>query len=58
MQPATRARLIRFTIWALMMFTAFFLSEAFRPHWAIIVPCVFMPFFVPMVLLPLRTKTS
>jgi hypothetical protein len=60
MQSASHSttRMIRFAIWALMMFTAFLVTEEFKPQKAIIVPCVFVAFFVPMVLLPLQTKKN
>jgi uncharacterized MnhB-related membrane protein len=60
MQSAShsKTRIIRFAIWALLMLTAFLITEAFKPQKAIIVPCVFVAFYVPMVLLPLRTKKN
>ncbi len=60
MQSASRTttRFIRFTIWTLMMLTAFVATEAFKPREAFIVPCVFMVLCVPMVLLPIRAKKN
>ena len=51
-------RFICFAAWALLMLTAFLITEAFKPQKAIVVPSVFLVFFVPMVLLPLRTKKN
>jgi len=60
MQNASHSasRFIRFAIWAILMFTAFLVTEAYKPQKAIVVSSLFMAFFVPMVLLPLRTKKN
>jgi hypothetical protein len=58
MQSTTHstARFVRFAIWILLMLTTCLITEAFAPHWRNIVPCLFMVFFVPMVLLPIHSK--
>jgi hypothetical protein len=49
-------RFIRFAIWLLLMLTACLVTGAFAPHRTVFVPCLFMVFFAPMVLLPIHSK--
>jgi hypothetical protein len=58
MQTATHslARFVRFAVWMLLMLTACLITADFAPHRTALVPCLFMALFVPMVLLPLKSK--
>ena len=60
MQSATHsmARFVRFAVWVLLMLTACLVTEAFAPHRRVLVPCLFMALFVPMVLLPIHSKKT
>jgi hypothetical protein len=58
MQDSTHStvRFLRFSVWTLLMLTACLITLDFAPHRVSIVPCLFLPLFVPMVLLPMRRK--
>ena len=45
---------LRFMLWAVLMAATGWVTLNFAPHRVVLVPCVFMVLFVPMVLLPLR----
>lgn len=49
-------RLLRFFLWASLMFIAFVATAYFDLRRTIMVPMVFLPLMVPMVLLPLTPR--
>ena len=60
MQVSTHStvRFLRFSVWVLLMLTVCLITLDFAPHRVVLVPCHFLPLFVPMVLLPMRRKPS
>jgi hypothetical protein len=60
MQRATHstARFVRFAVWVLLMLTACLIADAFAPPRVVLVPCLFMVLFVPVVLLPMHSNKS
>jgi hypothetical protein len=60
MQDSTHSavRFLRFVVWGLLMLTASLITLDFAPHRIVLVFCLFLPLFVPMVLLPMRRQPS
>jgi hypothetical protein len=49
-------RFLRFAGWALAMLAASVIAEIYAPRIRLLVPCFFLLFFVPVVLLPFESK--
>lgn len=54
----TTVRVLRFTIWALLMLVASMITSKLAPHRVAFVPGMFLVLMVPMVLMPLRRESD